>query len=1235
MRVDRLSDMDANDKALIPADLAPYLNEIAERLWSNHAAVMVGAGFSKNARKTVATAPNFPSWYELGNSLHEKLHNRPPDVGTHYLNPLKLADEVQAALGRPALDQLLRSRIPDNEYEPSELHVRLLELPWIDVFTVNYDTLLERASTKVASRRFDVVVAKEDLVYSSRPRIVKLHGSFPSHRPFIISEEDYRCYPRDHAPFVNTVQQALLENTLCLFGFSGDDPNFLHWIGWVRDNLGKQGAPKIYLVGILDLTAAQKKLLEDRNVVPVDLGLVPGIGNDHQKALALFFDGLRERRPAAPYEWSPRLPLGQPPSLPDLLERWATIRKAYPNWIVAPEAARESLLQDLNSLEPLLVQSAAADGTTDIEFLYEMNWRLERALCPIPGNFIHHYERVIGRYNPSAQMDSKPGHSQTVNQFWIDLSLALLRTFREDSLSEKWNSIRRLIEAAKSLLSPEQTARFSYEKCLQALFGFDFDRIREELAAWPINPALPFWEVKRAGLLAELGDVDEAGTILEKSLAAIRANQQLTPVVSDLTWVSQESYAMYLLGVVSMARRLPEYKLTSENRERWHELKKYLCDPWADLERFEVELKTSASKRILVTRKKDFDIDREIVTRHLGSGDRSTLIGYTFLRYCEEAGLPFVVAADLSMNVAVTQAGYAAERIAEASSSWALVTLLRTGKSEVGELLFDRSALAQMSVLMVDSHIDHFLGVLRTSKPLIAQGNRFSNANIGIRIAWVVPEMLSRLSVRCSASRRGQLLDLLKELYHSPFRLNYDGVKNFAIRLFGSLPKSEQCARIREWLRFPLLGDSHPLEQMGYPEPFLLLSLKKQDVQRCELPHISVPDFEFLIAGLATPNGEARSRAGLRLGRLFEWGLLTSDQAAAFGESLWANVGPDGFPRIQFLKSAFLKLPRPERVDPVKLFKSYILGVSPANFDAQAGGAMQISVTGKPTVNIVHGDIPWCQEILNGSKGLGAIEWSAQEAVMLLIGIIGWWNAGKDHLREPAAQSAFSGIAGEFRARYTLLVRIVAEVVAPRLSKDLDPENKTKLKRLLDELDEYRICSTPARAASLHIFPAREFQILSGINSAIIQDAVEQVVPTLEAIQILVGSDSANREALAPVLVGGVGQQIKWRREHWLVSAMHVLTNLVFDWPDRLPPEIIADALLGLDNLCRESDPRFPQPSIDVPTQLSWRKAAARLAYRLFERYENTEVEIPPSLLAWREICSNPEEFADVRNEWG
>lgn len=288
--------MSETEIPLVPPRLLPYLKEIAERLSSGHAAVMVGAGFSRNAKPNGGSELSFPDWSELGDRFYEKLNGKKPNSASRYLNILKLAEEVEAAFGRPALNQTLRDAIPDLAYEPSQLHVDLLDLPWVDVFTTNYDTLLERACRSVSSRRYDVVVNKEDLVYSEKPRIVKLHGSFPSERPFIITEEDYRRYPDGFSPFVNTVRQSLLENTLCLIGFSGDDPNFLQWIGWIHDNLGRDNSPKIYLIGLLRLSDPQKELLKRRNIVPVDLSEYRNIDGDHYKALELFLNYLKKEK---------------------------------------------------------------------------------------------------------------------------------------------------------------------------------------------------------------------------------------------------------------------------------------------------------------------------------------------------------------------------------------------------------------------------------------------------------------------------------------------------------------------------------------------------------------------------------------------------------------------------------------------------------------------------------------------------------------------------------------------------------------------------------------------------------------------------------------------------------------------------------------------------------------------------------------------------------------------------
>jgi hypothetical protein len=219
-----------------------HLHQLQEDLWqwpSSRAAVMVGAGFSLNTEPLPGVKSRFPTWRQLvwpmfeelypmsGNETQEQKEKRNDDFNG--MDALRLASEYEAAFGRRKLELLIRHQNPDTEHLPSRLHELLLQLPWKDVFTTNYDTLLER--TVVSGRAYQPVTTANELTAAFSPRIIKLHGSFPSSTPFIITEEDYRTYPRLFAPFVNTVQQALIENSLVLVGFSGDDPNFLQWIG--------------------------------------------------------------------------------------------------------------------------------------------------------------------------------------------------------------------------------------------------------------------------------------------------------------------------------------------------------------------------------------------------------------------------------------------------------------------------------------------------------------------------------------------------------------------------------------------------------------------------------------------------------------------------------------------------------------------------------------------------------------------------------------------------------------------------------------------------------------------------------------------------------------------------------------------------------------------------------------------------------------------------------------------
>ena len=197
------------------------------------AALLVGAGFSKYAELPAPDTLEPPLWGDLASAMAMQLYPLAPNDAPK--DPLRLAEEYRTNFGQAALDEFVRMHIPDRKWEPGSLHRRLLNLPWSDILTTNWDTLLERAADDVSAYTYDIVRLTADLPHVRAPRIVKLHGSIGTSDHFIIAEEDYRTYPVRFAPFVNLARQIFIENELCLLGFSGDDPNFLQWSGWVRD----------------------------------------------------------------------------------------------------------------------------------------------------------------------------------------------------------------------------------------------------------------------------------------------------------------------------------------------------------------------------------------------------------------------------------------------------------------------------------------------------------------------------------------------------------------------------------------------------------------------------------------------------------------------------------------------------------------------------------------------------------------------------------------------------------------------------------------------------------------------------------------------------------------------------------------------------------------------------------------------------------------------------------------
>lgn len=1299
----------------VPDSIRPYLNEIAERLWAKRAAVMVGAGFSKNA------GHGFPDWNQLGDLFYQKAHGVKPDsVKQKYQNVMRLAEEVQASIGRPALENLLRSNIPDLTIEPSALHVKLLELPWADVFTTNYDTLLERASAKVVTRRYEPVVNKEDIPYASKPRILKLHGSFPSERPFIITEEDYRRYPHDYAPFVNTVQQALLENTFCLIGFSGDDPNFLQWIGWISDNLGRDNTQKIFLVGVFDLSSARLQLLAQRGIIVVDLSCCNGIEkHDHKKALSRFFEYIRSKKPDAldwPYNPKTMHPVHGANCIKEvqrITEEWQQQRQAYPGWLILPHGNRENLWVYTKAWVNYLPDTEKSPVALDIQYAFELIWRLERCLLPIFSNIAEFCEKLLKKYwpfqtgNPPVNCQFRAGEEEFRNlpwnglrQAWLAIALAMLRFYREEGHLDKWKEAKNRLKTLSDYLSAEQSEFLNYEGFLFTLFTLDLPKAKQCLENWLPNETQPYWMAKRAAAFAEIGLLNEMDDQIQLSLVESRKKTKNDTNSPAYLSVSNEAYQMLLLRfvrdasdwILDKAATPEEEQLIKENiknewqadkqgqgldlkansiikpmeetfssfedewndlhkkhsdgrREewnqqlrvirnnqrkselqqqnvRWDELKSFRCDPWNELKLFELTLENQPTQRKNITEKREFDIGRVTQTRHFISTDKEVFSAYAFLRFCEEVGLPFRVG---SYTMATKTAEASLQRISQYSSFWATATLVRLGDAKAVDRLFNRESVYRFTADETDQLIHSYLDALNKSQDDIHAGDAFRNDNYGVRLAQLLPEVISRFCCKCSSETKHRVLEFIIELYASPDKTNYRNVRNLTKRLISSMSEVEQYSLVPDLLKISYPENLNLIVKDEYLNPFLLLELNQKPDCAPDL-EIQPGLVDYLLQQAVLDNVDRRGWAISSLITLQKLQQLDDDQSKKFGEAIWHITDQYGLPEgTNFYKFAFLSLPHPEDIDSSQLFKNYVKEMPfPIQKHKEDSG-----------VGITGGNIPLVHEIIGANSNGGNI-WTAADAVEILQRLLEWWDADKDNLSEKErVPTELSPIPEEFQSRLSRMVDLLAEVVAPKLSADSPDDITISLGRLLKEMREHGLAVLEAEAACLHIYPEQKVDIYNRIAEALISNLDSTEKDGLRAIaKIIFNGIDAGTSSVELDPASMLNHYITWCPTHSISSALWIIVRILKNSPNSFSNSLESTTQRRLDRLLTETAYDNDNTDLDFDENLEVRRISSILAAALWSHYRSRGLSVPGVVKKWREICQSPYEFSEIRNTW-
>lgn len=1218
------------------SDIKPFLDDIAERLWSGHAAIMVGSGFSKNADPINVSRNTFPSWSELADEFFEKVNGVKPGEKDRYQNALKLADEVSAAYGRNTLDRIIKTKIDDEGHIPNLLFYKLLELNWSDVFTTNYDTLLERARDGLQDRYYELVVRKEDLVNSKPPRIIKLHGSFPSHTPFIISEEDYRTYPQEYAPFVNTVQQALLEKSLCLVGFSGDDPNFLHWIGWIRDNFRDKTPLKIYLVGIIGLSESQRKLLERRHIIIIDMSKIPSVDGDHYKAFDAFFDYLKSRKrkenfldwPEAEVSIEYPSSIDEDPSVlaKNVVEVWSKTRKEYPGWRVLPKDGRDLLLSKTNRWEKFFERISDLDDLLAFQFLYEFIWRSDRCLSVIWDDIASEIPAILFKNWPLPLSDSEgisfpenmkisESSCADISEKWLYIAISLLRYYREEGKYKDWEELRVIIRKMGDQFANAKRDALAYEDALQFLFSLDISSLNKHLNYWIPKSTGSYWSVKRAMLIAEVGDISTAVSLLESSLVEVRKKQTVHSSDVGYSVLSDESYILLLLSYAKSSLQVLEntfdFKETRTPSDRRNFLYQFKCDPWKEFEYLEIHLKMMSSEKSKEISNYAFDLNhRKGSSISLGYIDVNALKAFEYLRLSEDVAFPFRLPGSSFFAKATTGA---ISTLSTISPHWMLVTLLRSGNKENVDIIFSRKAISRLSVSQVDELVNIYVNSLvRYRTEIESFSIRDYRKGFAASLGGVLPEILSRLVVKASSISLFSVFDFCIDILTRKKELCYTNVDKLIRRLFSCIDENALFSRIGS-----IFEIMPPDDYDEYHRHFILPILKYTDIDIDRIdpkirPVIEEDVIENHMENLISDNYYIRNWSLVSLYYMQKYGLLDERMTMNFVEKSWSRLDENGFPEGDLHYGYWCGLPAPFGVDVPKKVEQFLMSGSIVH---------QARQDNPKAYTMTMGNIRFLNEILVSNDSMTL---SKDFLVKITDSLFEWWSDDKKFVEIHQSDSAFHR---ELIARFDNIVVLVAYVITN--SQNSDHNIREKLNDLIDEMASSGMCCLRAKAAlyEFGFFDVLIQEVKEGLQSIdlrIFNDAAS-------ALCLLVKNKSIN--STIDMLVSTLVNSIIWRSSN-SSSALLTINKILCDdmsiYTDDIEEELLSVfkfilTPVNYDHL--EED--------KINRDLFERKCCIRLCYTVYKKhYVAKSLTVPSVISGLGEALINMEEFNDVSIEW-
>lgn len=975
----------------IPSPTQNHVEQLCDFLTENQIALMIGAGFSKNALNP-GNIP-IPDWAAFKNALEQALGYKKEQTKT----PIVLAQEYLSYFGEERYSDFIREHVPDKQLVPSDIYHHLLDLPWTDVFTTNYDTLLERTE---ASRLYSLV-DEQSKISLPAPRIIKLHGSFPDKKPFIMAETHYQDYEKTHSVFCHTIRQTMTEKALCLIGFSGDDPNFKYWVAWIRNNV-KNKLP-IFLVDCKSFSGAESSYLADQNIYLINLQDIYINQSSYQEKLNAFIEQLRNHICSKDEEfyWRLRWPTESHINENEL-QNIATIfketRERYPNWFIVPFYNRVRLWENTErAFSSFIAQFDLLSSVDKLQLLFEFAWRFEKSLMPI---YLDEAYRKLSHWVKKNLLLEKDDDSEiqlqkiTIALFFI--KQARIRQEKDffDFLTEKFLAPEIRNNDAKL------NANYYYEICLWALMTFDLEKLKHLLEDWCKHEGYRCDVLWKANLFMELNEKETALSLLESILP------QLDKIIRPSDDFAEKDFETYLLAQISLikqantfysakdayhANKVEKEKWSQYSQKRSHDITGYYgSDSHKETSLYESHLKQYPA-----------GMSENIVKRDLLTGQIRTtknfryvlktghVAAFSFPLYCEQSGLSASLLKIRLYDIETTS--YSAQLyFYQSMPDYSLHIISRLGgegKKFVDEC-FARSKIVDYHLEFANDIVQQYSKYLIPLIKTAVETKDFSESNFAYKACKVIPYAIGQCSTLYTVTATSQALELAKAFYRysSVIHNCFSDETDFLFQALAYGRDWDYLEKIVPELLDLWVPSPVPL---GATDPILFVTLiyNKDVSERKRVQQRISAQVTIAIANIKTSDGSSWIKRVMHLNLLK---LIAPEQQALFRDTLWPEAS--SIPKIRLTAQLFT-LPLDKERE--KVLEEFVFSLPPPYKDEKLSAVGTIA----NSISLTYGNnIPFFEEMFFAVDSCQ--KYPTNEVAQKILSTVRiWWQEESSYLK--------------------------------------------------------------------------------------------------------------------------------------------------------------------------------------------------------------------------------------------